>query len=50
MTRQVLQKLAIGAALLALVTPSAFAGGQTGTDPEPGGGVVHVILTYLGLA
>lgn len=48
MTRQILQKLAIGAALLALVTPSAFA--QTGTDPEPGGGVVHVILTYLGLA
>jgi hypothetical protein len=46
MNRQLLQKLAIGAALLALVTPSAFA--QTGSEPEPG--VVHVILTYLGLA
>ncbi len=49
MIRQVISKLAIGAALLALVTPSAFA--QTGTDPVPGGGgVVHVILVYLGLA
>jgi hypothetical protein len=48
MIKQVISKLAIGAALLALVTPSAFA--QTGTDPEPGGGVVHVILTYFGLA
>jgi hypothetical protein len=46
MKRQILQKLAIGAALLALVTPSAFA--QTGSEPEPG--VVHVILTFLGLA
>ena len=39
-------KLTIGAALLALVAPAAFA--QTGGDPEPG--VVHVILAYLGLA
>lgn len=46
MMKQVISKLAIGAALLALVTPSAFA--QTGTDPEPG--IVHVILTYIGLA
>jgi hypothetical protein len=46
MTRQILSKLAIGAALLALVTPSAFA--QTGTDPEPD--IVHVILSYVGLA
>ncbi len=47
MMKQVISKLAIGATLLALVTP-AFA--QTGTDPEPGGGIVHVILTYFGLA
>ncbi len=47
MIKQVISKLAIGAALLALVTPSAFAA-QTGTDPEPG--LVHVILAYIGLA
>ena len=46
MIRQVLTKIAIGATLLALVTPAAFA--QTGTDPEPG--LVHQILTYFGLA
>jgi hypothetical protein len=46
MKRQLLQKLAIGAALLALVTPSAFA--QTGSEPEPG--VAQVILTFLGLS
>jgi hypothetical protein len=49
MNKQLLSKLAIGAVLLALVSPSAFAG-QTGADPEPGGGVVSVILSYLGLA
>jgi peptidoglycan/LPS O-acetylase OafA/YrhL len=47
MSKQILQKLAIGATLLALVTP-AFA--QTGTDPEPQPGVVHAILAYIGLA
>ncbi len=47
MLKHVVRKLAIGAALLALV-PAALA--QTGTDPEPRGGVVQVILTYLGLA
>lgn len=47
MTKQLLQKLAIGAAFLALVTPSAFA--QTGTDPDPGG-IVHHLLKALGLA
>ena len=45
MNRQILQKLALGAALLALATP-AFA--QTGTDPEPG--LIHTILHYVGLA
>jgi hypothetical protein len=46
MLKHLASKLIIGAALLSLVTPAALA--QTGTDPEPG--VVHVILTYLGLA
>lgn len=48
MTRQLVQKLAIGAALLALVTPPVFA--QTGTDPEPQPTVMHTILSYIGLA
>jgi hypothetical protein len=48
MTKQVISKLAIGAVLLALASP-AFAA-QTGTDPEPGGGAMSVILSYLGLA
>jgi hypothetical protein len=47
MLKHLASKLIIGAALLALVTPAASA--QTGADPEPQG-VVHVILTYLGLA
>ena len=46
MIKQVISKLAIGAALLALVTPSAFA--QTGTDPEPH--LIHTILALVGLA
>jgi len=46
MLKHVTRKLIIGAALLALVTPAAFA--QTGADPEPG--VVQVILAFLGLA
>jgi hypothetical protein len=46
MLKHVARKLMIGAALVALATPAAFA--TTGTDPEPG--IVHVILTYLGLA
>ncbi len=45
MFKHLARKLTIGAALLALVTPAAFA--QLGTDPEPG--VVHTILAYLGL-
>ena len=48
MFKHLASKLIIGAALLSLVTPAALA--QTGGDPEPQGGVVHVILTYLGLA
>jgi hypothetical protein len=46
MLSQVVRKLMIATALVALVTPAAFA--QTGADPEPG--LVHVILAYLGLA
>jgi hypothetical protein len=46
MLKHVARKLLIGAALIAFVSPAAFA--QTGTDPEPG--IVHVILAYLGLA
>jgi hypothetical protein len=46
MTKQVLSKLAIGAALLAMTAAPAFA--QTGTDPEPG--YIHTILVYVGLA
>jgi len=46
MFRHVVRTLTIGATFIALVTPAALA--QTGTDPEPG--VVHIILSYLGLA
>jgi hypothetical protein len=42
------RKLTIGAALVAMVAPAALA--QTGSDPEPRNDVVQVILTYLGLA
>jgi hypothetical protein len=48
MLKQAARKLIIGAALLAMVTPAALA--QTGTDPEPGAGVVHTILVFFGLA
>jgi hypothetical protein len=48
MLKQIARTVAISATLLALVTPSAFASIPTGTDPEPG--VVHTILSFLGLA
>jgi hypothetical protein len=48
MLKQIARKLAIGATLFALVTPAALASTPLGTDPEPG--VVHTILTFLGLA
>jgi hypothetical protein len=42
-------KLTIGAALLALVTPTVLA--QTGGDPEPQTTTIyHAVLAYLGLA
>ena len=47
MLKQIVRSLAIGATLLALVTPAAFAS-PIGTDPEPR--VVHTILAFLGLA
>ncbi len=51
MLKHIGRKLAIGVTLAALVTPVAFAGSSpTGTDPEPGPGVVHIVLTLLGLA
>jgi len=46
MMNRIARKLAVGATLVALITPSAFA--ATGTDPEPR--VVHAILAFLGLA
>jgi hypothetical protein len=48
MLKQIARKLAVGATLLALVTPAALASTPLGTDPEPG--VVHTILTFFGLA
>jgi hypothetical protein len=48
MLKQIARKVAIGATLVALVTPVAFASTPLGTDPEPG--VVHTILVFLGLA
>jgi hypothetical protein len=48
MLRQIGRKAAICVTLVALVTPAAFASSPTGTDPEPG--VVHTILSFLGLA
>lgn len=52
MLRYIGRKLAIGVTLAALVTPVAFANSPTGTDPEPGPdpGVVHIVLSLLGLA
>jgi hypothetical protein len=47
MLKKLARKVVIGGALVAMVTPAAFAT-QTGTDPEPG--VVHTILALLGLA
>jgi hypothetical protein len=49
MLKHIGRKLAIGVTLAALVTPVAFAS-PTGTDPEPGPGVVHIVLALLGLA
>jgi hypothetical protein len=46
MLKQVGRKIALCLTLAALVTPAAFAS-PTGTDPEPG--VIHTILTLLGL-
>jgi hypothetical protein len=48
MLKQIARKLAVGATLLALVTPAALASTPLGTDPEPG--VVRTILTFVGLA
>ena len=48
MLKQIARKIAVSATLLALVTPVALASTPLGTDPEPG--VVHTILTFLGLA
>jgi hypothetical protein len=48
MLKQIARKLAVGATLVALVTPAALASTPLGTDPEPG--VVHTILTFFGLA
>lgn len=51
MLKHIGRKLAIGVTLAALVTPVAFAGSSpTGTDPEPGPGVVQIVLALLGLA
>ena len=41
------RKLALCSALLAVVTPAAFASSPLGTDPEPH--VIHAILVLLGL-
>jgi len=49
MLRLIGRKLAIGVTLAVLVTPVAFAS-PIGTDPEPGPGVVQVVLALLGLA
>jgi hypothetical protein len=52
MLKNLARKLTIGAALLALAAPVAFAE-QTGGDPEPGvtqTTVAQVILAYLGLS
>ena len=48
MLKQIARKIAVGATLVALVTPAALASTPLGTDPEPG--VVHTILVFLGLA
>jgi hypothetical protein len=48
MLKQIARKIAVGATLLALVTPVALASTPLGTDPEPG--TVHTILAFLGLA
>jgi hypothetical protein len=48
MFKQIARTIAIGATLVALVTPAALAASPMGTDPEPG--VVHAILAFLGLA
>ncbi len=51
MLKHIARKLVLGVTLAALVTPVAFAGNSpTGTDPEPGPGVVHIVLAFLGLA
>ena len=52
MLKHIGRKLAVGVTLAALVTPVAFANSPIGTDPEPGPdpGVVHIVLTLLGLA
>jgi hypothetical protein len=47
MFKHVARKLAVGATLVALITPVALAS-STSTEPEPG--VVHTILALLGLA
>jgi hypothetical protein len=56
MINRIARKLAVGVALLALVTPAVYAS-PMGTDPEPAvlgtdpvPGAVIVILTVLGLA
>jgi hypothetical protein len=49
MLKQIGRKVAICVTLVALAAPAAFASSPTGTDPEPGGGVVQTILTLLGL-
>lgn len=47
MLNRITLKIAVGAMLLALVTP-AFAT-PMGTDPEPKS-IVHTVLVFLGLA
>jgi hypothetical protein len=48
MPKELFRTLAVCLVLLVLITPAAFASSPTGTDPEPG--LVHMILTFLGLA
>ncbi len=48
MLHSIARKLAVGAVLIALVSPSAAFAAPLGTDPPPG--IMHSILVYLGLA
>ena len=48
MSKNFARNLTLALTLLTLA-PAAFAS-PTGGDPEPTGGVVHVILSFLGLA